>query len=87
MKGTMPAQTNPVFPCSELPASPAAARLLGLYPQRQEGLWLQRIKVLGGALEPQQWVALADCCDRFTPGTPLLLTTRQDIEFHNVLPA
>ncbi len=86
MKGIMPVQTHPVFPCSELPASPAAARLLGLYPQRQEGLWLQRIKVQGGALEPRQWEALADCCDRFTPGTPLLLTTRQDIEFHNVLP-
>jgi sulfite reductase (ferredoxin) len=86
MKGPMPTQTNPIFPCAELPESPAAARLLGLYPQRQEGLWLQRIKVQGGALAPQQWEALAGCCDRFTPGTPLLLTTRQDIEFHNVLP-
>jgi len=69
-----------------MPADAAACRLLGLYQQRQEGLWLQRIKVQGGALEPQQWAALADCCDSFTPGTPLLLTTRQDVEFHNVAP-
>ncbi len=86
MKGIMPTHAQPVFPCSCAPASPAAARLLGLYPQRQEGLWLQRIKVQGGALEPRQWEALADCSDRFTPGTPLLLTTRQDVEFHNVTP-
>ncbi len=78
---------QPVFPCTALPGNPAEARLLGLYPQRQEGLWLQRVKVPGGALEPKQWLALAGCCDRYTPGTPLLLTTRQDIEFHNVLPA
>lgn len=75
---------NPVFPCTELPDNPAEARLLGLYPQRQEGLWLQRVKVLGGFLEPRQWEALADCCERVTAGTPLLITTRQDIEFHNL---
>ena len=76
----------PVFPCEAMPADPAACRLLGLYQQRQECLWLQRIKVQGGALEPRQWAALAGCCDSFTPGTPLLLTTRQDVEFHNVEP-
>ena len=77
-------QGTPVFPCTELPDSPAEARLLGLYPQRQDGLWLQRVKVLGGALEPKQWLALAGCCERVTAGTPLLITTRQDIEFHNL---
>ena len=28
--------------------------------------------------------ALADLCRRYTPSAPLLLTTRQDIEFHNL---
>ncbi len=78
--------TIPVFPCDVMPADPTACRLLGLYQQRQEGLWLQRIKVQGGALESLQWIGLAGCCDRFTPGTPLLITTRQDVEFHNVAP-
>jgi len=64
--------------------SAAAARLLGLYPQRQEGRWMQRVKIPGGILMHEQWRALADLCRRYTPSAPLLLTTRQDIEFHNL---
>jgi sulfite reductase (ferredoxin) len=75
---------QPVFPCPVAPSSPAECRLLGLYPQRQEGLWMQRVKILGGILTQPQWAALADMCRRYTPSAPLLLTTRQDIEFHNV---
>jgi sulfite reductase (ferredoxin) len=75
---------QPVFPCPIAPSSPAECRLLGLYPQRQEGLWMQRVKILGGILPHHQWAALADMCRRYTPSAPLLLTTRQDIEFHNV---
>ena len=74
----------PVFPCRALPGDPAQRRFLGLYPQRQEGLWLQRIKLQGGAVSAPQWKDLADMCERFTPGTPLLITTRQDIEFHDI---
>ncbi len=77
----------PLFPCKSLPADGRECRLLGLYPQRQEGLWMQRIKVLGGILSSAQWRALAELCRRYTPSAPLLLTTRQDIEFHNVTPA
>jgi sulfite reductase beta subunit-like hemoprotein len=75
---------QPAFPCAIVPSSPAECRLLGLYPQRQEGRWMKRVKILGGILTHHQWAALADMCRRFTPSTPLLLTTRQDIEFHNL---
>ena len=73
-----------VFPCERLPEDPHAARLLGLYPQRQEGLWMQRVKVLGGLLGPQQWRALARIARDSAPATPLHLTTRQDVELHDL---
>ncbi len=78
------AASRPVFPCERLPEDPAAARLLGLYPQRQPGRWMQRIKVLGGRLAAEQWRALAAAASEFTPGAPLHLTTRQDVELHDL---
>lgn len=75
---------KPVFPCSALPDDPSECRLLGLYPQRQEGLWLQRIKLLGGMLSSRQWAALARISRLYTPLTSMRLTTRQDIELHNI---
>ncbi len=45
---------------------------------------MQRLKVLGGRLSADQWRALADIAETYTPDTPLHLTTRQDIEFHDV---
>jgi sulfite reductase beta subunit-like hemoprotein len=72
------------FPCRRVPEDDGTARLLGLYPERQEGLWMQRTKILGGGLTGPQWRALADAARRFTPDTPLHLTTRQDIEIHDV---
>lgn len=72
------------FPCGAIPDDPDAARLVGLYPQRQEGLWMQRVRVPGGRLEGRQWRALADIARRHTPDTPLHLTTRQDIELHDL---
>jgi sulfite reductase beta subunit-like hemoprotein len=75
---------RPIYPCTTVPESAAEARLLGLYPQRQEGWWMQRVKIPGGILTHEQWRALADSCRRFTPSAPLLLTTRQDMEFHNL---
>ena len=77
---------RPRFPCDAIPADPAGARLLGLYPQRQEGLWMQRTKLLGGRLNADQWRALAHAARRFTPGAPLHLTTRQDVELHDLAP-
>ena len=72
------------FPCQLLPEEPAAAKLLGLYPQRQEGLWMQRVRVLGGRLTAEQWMTLAQVARKLTPGEPLHLTTRQDLEIHGL---
>jgi sulfite reductase beta subunit-like hemoprotein len=75
---------KPVFPCIKKPEEPIACRLIGLYPQRQEGLWMQRIKILGGMLTREQWLGIAHLCRSITPSASLHLTTRQDIEFHNL---
>jgi sulfite reductase (ferredoxin) len=75
---------KPLFPASELPQEPAQARLLGLYPQRQPGLWMQRVKVAGGMLTAQQWRAVSHIARSLTPATPLHLTTRQDLELHDL---
>jgi len=72
------------FPCRQFDGDASEGRLLGLYPQAQEGLWMQRIKVLGGCLTADQWRALATVSQEFTPGAPLHLTTRQDVELHNM---
>jgi sulfite reductase (NADPH) hemoprotein beta-component len=74
------------FPCRQFEGDAAAGRLLGLYPQVQDGLWMQRIKVLGGCLAADQWRALAAVAEQLTPAAPLHLTTRQDVELHH-LPA
>lgn len=59
-------------------------KLLGVYPQKQEGLYMQRIKVLGGRLNRRQWRVLAKLAVTFCHGTALHMTTRQDIELHNI---
>ena len=78
--------SNLEFPCSAIPAEAATARLLGLYPMRQEGLLMQRVKVPGGALSAAQLRTLADAAEALTPGYPLHLTTRQDVEIHGARP-
>ncbi len=45
---------------------------------------MQRTKILGGALAADAWRGLAGVARRYTPETPLHLTTRQDIEIHDV---
>ena len=93
----------PVWPSPALPAGGREQRLVGLYPQRQEGLFMQRLKLLGGRLTAEQWRGIGDLVERFTltrpsatlslkgegssGGRPLHLTTRQDVEFHNVAAA
>ncbi|MEN6306801.1 MAG: nitrite/sulfite reductase [Anaerohalosphaeraceae bacterium] len=59
-------------------------RLLGTYPQRQEGRWMQRIPIFGGRIEAHQLKKIVTVARRFSPGTPLHLTTRQDIELHDI---
>ena len=59
-------------------------RILGVYPQRQEGLFMQRIRVLGGRISWLQWRKVAELVRLYTPRTPVHITTRQDIELHDV---
>jgi len=67
-------------------SEPAQSRLMGVYPQRQEGLFMQRVRILGGRISWLQWRKLADLAVSYTPDTPLHITTRQDLEMHNVKP-
>jgi sulfite reductase (ferredoxin) len=78
------ANIRTIFPSSRIPADTKQARLLGMYPQIQDGLWMHRIKVPGGILNAGQWRALAAIAREFTPNAPLHLTTRQDIELHDL---
>ncbi len=72
------------FPCDSIPPDAANAKLLGVYRMRQEGLYLQRVKLPGGALTSAQLVALARAAERLTPEYPLHFTTRQSVEFHGL---
>jgi sulfite reductase beta subunit-like hemoprotein len=63
---------------------PLPGRILGVYPQRQEGLFMQRIKILGGRITWLQWRGVAALAARYSDGFPLHVTTRQDIELHNI---
>jgi sulfite reductase beta subunit-like hemoprotein len=74
------------FPCAAMPEEPGRARLLGIYPQRQEGLFFQRVRLPGGRIRPEQWRGLAALAATHTPGYPLHVTTRQDVELHGVRP-
>jgi len=74
------------FPCIAIPVEARARRLIGLYEQRQEGLFMQRVKVQGGRITPGQLRTLAHLADRYTPGCPLHITTRQDVELHGLRP-
>ncbi|MHC4714799.1 MAG: hypothetical protein ACYTAN_16265, partial [Planctomycetota bacterium] len=72
------------FPCKRCPEDAGVARILGVYDQRQEGLLMQRVRVPGGRITPAQLGALARIAAGETPGFPLHLTTRQDIELHGI---
>lgn len=63
---------------------PVADPLLGAYPQKQKGLFMQRIKVLGGRINWRQWRKIAQLSTVCSSGFPLHMTTRQDIELHNI---
>jgi sulfite reductase (ferredoxin) len=63
---------------------PPAGRILGTHPQKQIGFFMQRIKILGGRINWPQWRKIAELAELYSPGTPLHITTRQDIELHNI---
>jgi sulfite reductase (ferredoxin) len=68
---------------SECDGAPYAGveRTLGVYPQRQDGLFMQRIRILGGRIGWHQWRRMAELARHYSP---LHITTRQDIELHNI---
>ncbi|TFG48148.1 MAG: nitrite/sulfite reductase [Candidatus Brocadiia bacterium] len=45
---------------------------------------MQRIKIFGGRITWNQWRTAAQLADKYCSGTALHITTRQDIEFHNL---
>lgn len=63
---------------------PGAVRIMGVYPQKQTGSFMQRIKILGGRIDWPQWRRIAELAARHSAGAPLHVTTRQDVELHNV---
>jgi len=60
-------------------------KFLGVYPQKQDGYFMQRVKVFGGRISWEQWRKLASLAALYSQNTPLHLTTRQDVELHNVM--
>jgi sulfite reductase (ferredoxin) len=71
-------------PDSALQFTVAADKLHGVYPQKQNELFFQRIKIPGGRISWPQWRTIAQIQKTFSPDTPVHLTTRQDIELHNL---
>jgi len=61
-----------------------ANRILGVYPQKQDGLFMQRIKILGGRINWPQWRRIAQLAVSYTPSGKLHVTTRQSIELHDI---
>ena len=59
-------------------------RILGVYPQRQDGLFLQRIRVLGGTNQLAAMARVADIVRRYSQRRTFHITTRQDIELHDM---
>jgi sulfite reductase beta subunit-like hemoprotein len=62
---------------------PKKLRLDGIYQQRGDDRYMQRIKVPAGALATEQAFKVADLADRFAGGR-VHLTTRGSIELHDV---
>ena len=61
-----------------------AARLaMGIYSQRQQGLYMIRTKIAAGALTPEMMETLAEASDLYSDGN-VHLTTRQDAQLYQV---
>ena len=45
---------------------------------------MQRVKVPGGRISWKQWRMMTELAGKYSPATPLHVTTRQSLEFHNV---
>jgi len=78
---------NPAPASAEATATvtfPGAERRLGVYPQRQPGRFLQRIRLLGGRIGWPQWRQVIELGRRHCERATLHVTTRQDIELHDL---
>ena len=61
-----------------------AARLaMGIYAQRQKGLYMIRTKIAAGVLSPEMMETLAKTADLYSDGI-VHLTTRQDAQLYQV---
>lgn len=76
MNTEQPKDSAGQYPCCE--------RILGVYPQRQEGLFMQRIKIFGGRIEWLQWRKVIALARRYSKRSTIHITTRQDIELHDI---
>lgn len=56
----------------------------GIYGQRQDGVYMVRVKIPGGLLNRERIVALADGIERFSGIEFASITTRQDVQLHFV---
>lgn len=75
----------PEFPARTFPEA-CDQKLLGIYAQRDASFVLQRVRVPGGRISTEQLVALTDVAKRVGARPALHLTTRQDIEIHDLRP-
>ncbi|MFH0792400.1 MAG: nitrite/sulfite reductase [bacterium] len=57
---------------------------MGIYEQRQNGTYMLRVRLTGGCMLPHQMRALASVSRKYGNGV-LHVTTRQDIQIHQVL--
>ncbi len=73
------------FLAGDMPAAVLKAKrvLHGIYEQRQDGTFMTRVRVAGGTLNHEQARELAALSHAFGNGL-LHVTTRQDVQFHDV---
>jgi sulfite reductase beta subunit-like hemoprotein len=64
-----------------LSVDPQKVRIEGIYQQRQEGFFMQRVKLPAGVLSAAQADCIADTADRFGRGV-IHLTSRGSMEIH-----
>jgi sulfite reductase (ferredoxin) len=55
----------------------------GIYEQRENGHYMVRARLSGGDISPVQLTAIAGIAQKFS-GKPLHLTTRGDVQIHNI---
>lgn len=57
---------------------------MGVYEQRTDGAYMLRVRLPGGDITPGQLEAVTDIAQRHSPGAPLHITTRQDLQIHDL---